>query len=75
MLDVSRLEVVSPSTWVDTEDRGYATIFVQPYLIPRFTDERLAEIARAARSLDGGTGRDVEHVYVKETLPSVYRDW
>lgn len=75
MLDVARLEVVSPSTWVDTEDRGYATIFVQPYLIPRFTNERLAEIASAAQSIAAGTGRDLEHVYVKETLPSVYRDW
>lgn len=52
-----------------------ALIDVEPYLLPRFTDERVEEIRTALHSTEEREGRLVRSVRMRESLPVVSGNW
>ncbi len=74
MLDVQALDT-EQDTYTEDWVREIVKLYVEPYLIPRFTPERKAEILDALNTIvDSPHGR-MDAVVMREVLPEVGTDW
>lgn len=80
MLDVESIDYNRQTIGWDAEGwtptyRIVAVLDVETFLLPRFTDERIAEIADALDTVRDHYGEGVDAVRIREVLPVVGKDW
>ena len=80
LLDVQAVAYVHD--YIGWDDEGFsptyrvvATLDVETFLMPRFTDERLAEIVDALDTVRAHDGQTVHSARVREVLPEVGAGW
>lgn len=77
MLDVQALDRDYVPSWAYVEETGIRLVLeVEPYLIERFTEDRLREILECFREIFDGNGDDlIESMRVRPAKPTVGPDW
>lgn len=53
----------------------WVKLYVEPYLVSRFTDERRAEILDALNAVHDMPDGHITAILMREVLPEVHRDW